>query len=111
QQRHQFTTGILREGKGLDGTLLEEALHDNTQTPVDEQVCFRLDFPAWLLTRTDRDHRVVRDLMRGGKNAGRFQEIRHHASPYFPASRDFYQDWGQVCGEWEEEGRGSPCER
>jgi hypothetical protein len=65
QQRHHFATGILREGKGLDGTLLEEALHDNTHTPVDEQVCFRLDFPAWLLTRTDRDHRIVRDLMRG----------------------------------------------
>ena len=26
----------------------EERLHDNTLTPVPEQVCFRLDFPAWL---------------------------------------------------------------
>ena len=45
--------------------MYEEALHHNTQTPVDEQVCFRLDFPAWLLNRTDRDRRMVQDLMRG----------------------------------------------
>jgi hypothetical protein len=104
QRRHRFTTGTLREGRGLDGTLLEEALHDNTQTPVDEQVCFRLDFPAWLLTRSDRDCRMVLDLMRGertldvsrkyGTTPGRISQLR----------RDFHEDWSQFCGEQDEDG-------
>ena len=104
QRRHRFTTGTLREGRGLDGTLLEEALHDNTQTPVDEQVCFRLDFPAWLLTRSDRDCRMVLDLMRGertldvsrkyGTTPGRISQLR----------RDFHEDWSQFCGGGDEDG-------
>src|SRR5262245_63184550 len=34
---------------------LEERLRDNRQTPVPDQVAFRLDFPAWVCSRTDRD--------------------------------------------------------
>jgi hypothetical protein len=33
---------------------LEERLRDNTLTAVPEQVCFRLDFPAWMNTLNDR---------------------------------------------------------
>src|SRR5947208_2219803 len=32
----------------LSGNPIAEALHDNTRTPVDDQVAFRLDFPVWL---------------------------------------------------------------
>jgi hypothetical protein len=65
QRHHGFTVNSLPDRSSGDGLILDEALHDNTQTPVDEQVCFRLDFPAWLLTRSDRDCRMVLDLMRG----------------------------------------------
>ena len=40
----------------------EERLHDNTQTPVPEQVAFRLDFPAWLTTLTARERRLVHEM-------------------------------------------------
>jgi hypothetical protein len=49
----------------LGGNPLEEALADNTVTPVDEQVAFRLDFPAWLQTQSDRKRRIALDLMAG----------------------------------------------
>jgi hypothetical protein len=72
---------------------LEEMLQDNTQTPVPDQVVFRQDFPAWRLTRTERDRCLVDDLMIGerglavadkyGMSPGRVSQLR----------RDFMQDW------------------
>lgn len=42
--------------KSMDGCLvskeLRDALHDNTETPVPDQVAFRSDFPEWLSSRT-----------------------------------------------------------
>jgi hypothetical protein len=40
----------------------KERLRDNVQTPAPEQVCFRLDFPAWLTTLTGRERRLVREM-------------------------------------------------
>jgi hypothetical protein len=78
---------------------LEELLHDNTQTPIPDQVAFRQDFPAWRLTRSERDRRLVDDLMVGertqdvaaryGLTQGRISQLR----------RDFLEDWSRFCGE------------
>jgi hypothetical protein len=80
----------------------EERLRDNTQTPVPEQVAFRLDFPAWLCRRSERDRRVIDDLAAGertmdvanrhGLTAGRVSQLR----------REFMADWEQFCGEDEQ---------
>lgn len=43
----------------------EECLWANTQTPVVEQVCFRLDWPAFLRTLTRRDRGLARFLSLG----------------------------------------------
>jgi len=77
----------------------EERLRDNTITPVPDQVSFRLDFPAWVHTRTERDRQVIEDLMAGartmdvadkhGLTAGRVSQLR----------RDFMEDWAWFCGE------------
>src|SRR5262249_57742020 len=67
QQQHNFTVVSLPEGSSLNGNVFDEALIDNTRTPVDDQVAFRLDFPAWRLTRSDRDRRVIDDLMAGDR--------------------------------------------
>ena len=78
---------------------LEEILQDNHQTPVPDQVTFRQDFPAWRLTRCERDRRLVDDLMVGertldvsakhGLSPGRISQLR----------RDFLEDWNRFCGE------------
>jgi hypothetical protein len=98
QQQHNFTVVSLPEGSSFHGNVFDEALIDNTQTPVPEQICFRLDFPAWRLTRSDRDRRVIDDLMLGertkdvadkhGLTAGRVSQLR----------LDFYLDWQHYCG-------------
>jgi hypothetical protein len=98
QQHHNFVVVSLPEGSSLNGNVFDEALIDNTQTPPPDQVAFRIDFPAWRLTRCDRDRRVIDDLMRGertldvadryGLTPGRVSQMR----------RDFKQDWDHFCG-------------
>jgi hypothetical protein len=72
---------------------VEERLRDNAITPVPEQVAFRLDWPAWLATRTERDRRIVDRLALGegtgevarefGVSPGRVSQLR----------REFHEDW------------------
>lgn len=45
------------------GNPLAAALADNTRSAVPVQVAFRIDFPAWLATRSARDRAIIRALM------------------------------------------------
>src|SRR5262249_22790872 len=45
----------------------EERLRDNTLTPIPDQAAFRIDFPLWSCTRSERDRRVIDALMAGGR--------------------------------------------
>jgi hypothetical protein len=86
QRLHGFTVGKLPDFSTFDGSPLEDALQDNTQTPPDEQAAFWLDFPAWRRTHTDRNRRILDDLMLGertgavagkyGMTAGRVSQLR-----------------------------------
>ena len=51
--------GKLPDFETLSDNPLMTALVDNTRSPVPDQVCFRLDFPAWLNTLSEPDKRVV----------------------------------------------------
>jgi hypothetical protein len=44
---------------------LAEALQDNARTPPPDAAAFRCDFPEWRSTRTDRDRRLIDELMQG----------------------------------------------
>src|SRR5262249_54420432 len=99
QHRYGFTVCPLPQASGgLLGDVFAEALADNTQTSPDEQVAFRIDFPAWLLTRTDRDRRMIEDLLRGEKaqDVGR----KHGLSPgrVSQIRRALHDDWERFCG-------------
>jgi hypothetical protein len=93
QRTKGFAVGKLPDFSTLNGNPLEDALQDNRVSPVPEQVSFRCDFPAWRLTRSERDRRVIDDLMLGerttdvaarhGLTAGRISQLR----------RDFMLDW------------------
>jgi len=45
--------------------LLEECLRDNTQSPVVDQVIFRIDFPVFLKSLTARDRQMAMALAQG----------------------------------------------
>jgi hypothetical protein len=77
---------------------LEEMLRDNSVTPPPDQAAFRIDFAAWRRTRTQRDRRLMADLMVGegtshvsrkyGITAGRVSQLR----------REFHDDWLRFSG-------------
>jgi hypothetical protein len=95
----RFTVSPLPLSSSLEGNLFEEALHDNTQTPVPEQAIFRIDFPTWLRTRTDRERRIIQAMARNertqdlsrafGVSPGRISQLR----------REFHADWQRFTGE------------
>jgi hypothetical protein len=99
QRRKGFAVAKLPDCSTLDGSPLHEALHDNTQTPPDEQCAFRIDFPAWRATHAERDRRILDDLMLGeptsyvagkyGLSPGRVSQLR----------RGFLLGWRRYCDE------------
>jgi hypothetical protein len=99
QKRKGFALSPLPGGSSLNGNVFDEALRDNTQTPPDEQCAFRIDFPAWRASRTERDRRALDDLRVGGRtlevagkyglSPGRVSQLR----------REFLLDWRRYWGE------------
>jgi hypothetical protein len=77
----------------------EERLRDNVQTPVPEQVAFRLDFPAFLRTLTERDRQLALALAAGqpakevahrwGLSPGRITQLR----------QQWHREWRGFQGE------------
>jgi len=100
QQRHGFYVSKLPDFSTLSENPLAEALIDNTRSPVPEQVMFRLDFPSWLTTRTERDRRIINDMAMGqrtldlskryGISPGRISQLR----------REFLDDLLKFCDDF-----------
>ena len=99
QARHGFLVASLPPGSCLLGNEFDEALRDNTQSPVPDQVAFRADFPSWLATRSQRDRRVVQDLMVGERTTD--VADRHGLSQprVSQLRREFMEDWRRFTGE------------
>jgi hypothetical protein len=99
QQRRGFTVSPLPDGSSLLGNVFDEALADNTVTPIPDQVIFRLDWPAWLRTRTARDRRLIGAMALSertqalartfGISPGRVSQLR----------RAFHADWELFCAD------------
>jgi hypothetical protein len=108
QREHNFTVVSLPEGSSLNGNVFDEALIDNTRTPVDDQVAFRLDFPAWRLTRSDRDRRLIDELMLGERTIDVADKHGLTAARISQLRRDFHDDWLRFHGEAPDAARARP---
>src|ERR1700688_2273616 len=93
QRQHGFVVEKLLDCSTLSSNLLTEALLDNTQTPVPDQVAFRNDFPAWRLSRTERDRRVIDDLMLGERTRDVANKFGLSPARISQLRRDFQADW------------------
>ncbi|MCE9564151.1 MAG: hypothetical protein K8U57_19075 [Planctomycetes bacterium] len=92
QTRQGFLVSPFPKVSTLAANPFDEALQDNTQTPVPDQVSFRLDFPAWLSTRTERDRAIIGELMVGERtldvsrkcqvSAARISQFRREYLPW-----------------------------
>ena len=86
-------------GAGANGSPLEEALRDNTRSPVDEQACFRLDFPAWLRSLPRRDRRLVKGMALGHRTLDLARRFRLSAGRVSQLRREFHREWQRFHGE------------
>jgi hypothetical protein len=77
----------------------EERLRDNTQTPIPEQVCFRLDFPAWLATLTGRERRLVRAMARNERTLDLSARFDVSPARISQLRRELHNDWSRFLGE------------
>ena len=103
QQRHSFSVNRLPDYSTLSVNPYTEALIDNTVSPVPDQVAFRLDWPAWLKTRTRRDRKIIADMARRertmdlskkfGLSPGRISQLRGQ----------YQEDWERYCAVPDEE--------
>jgi hypothetical protein len=105
QSRCGFAVGSLPTHSTLSGNPLDEALIDNTRSPVPEQVHFRVDWPCWLATRTDRDRRIVNDLMMGERTSGVAARHSLTAGRISQLRVQFRDDWMHFLGEDDSAGR------
>jgi hypothetical protein len=77
----------------------KEAVVEDHQTPVPDQVAFRIDFPAWLAILPRRDHRIAQTLAMGhstGTVAKRFHVSDGRISQ---KRRELHDSWREFHGE------------
>jgi hypothetical protein len=99
QQRRGFAVQSLPMASSMTGNIFDEALADNTKTPVPDQVGFRLDFPAWRLGRCERDRRLIDDLMVGERALAVARRYGLTPARISQLRRAFHHDWRAFCGE------------
>jgi hypothetical protein len=77
----------------------EEQLSHNTQTPVPDQVQYRIDWPAWLGTLNDRDREIIAD--RGHCDRTLDLAKKHRISParISQLRREYHDHWHAFLGE------------
>jgi hypothetical protein len=102
QRKHGFRVGKLPDFATLVGSPLEEALQDNTVSPVPEQVHFRLDYPSWRSTRTDRDRRLIDALMAGERTLEAGRAFGLSPARVSQKRREFHHGWLAYCGQAEQ---------
>jgi hypothetical protein len=99
QARHGFGVGRLPDVSTLSGNVWDEALADNSQSAVPDQVSFRIDFPRWRRRQCPRYRRIIDDLVVGertrtvarrhGLTSGRISQLR----------RSLHGDWERFCAD------------
>lgn len=70
-----------------------EAVVEDTHTPVFDQVCFRLDFPAWLARLPRRNRRIAETLALGNSTKSVARRFRMTAGRVSQLRREFYVSW------------------
>ena len=74
-----------------DGWL--EAVVEDPHTPVFDQVCFRMDFPAWLARLSRRNRRIAESLALGNSTGSVAKRFRISPARVSQLRGQFYDSW------------------
>jgi len=99
QRRHHFYVGRLPDFETRTEHPICEALLDNTKSPPDEIVCFKLDFLAWLASLAERDRGIVEDLMIGERTRDVADKYKVSPARISQKRREYQQDWRNFWGD------------
>ena len=102
QQKRGFSVSKLPDFSTLSENPLQEALMDNTVSPVPDQVQFRLDFPAWTKSRCQRDRRLIHDMATGERTQNLAKQFGLTQGRVSQMRREFKDDWDRFTGDPEE---------
>jgi hypothetical protein len=79
--------------------MFEERLADNSVTPVPDQVAFRIDFPAWCRTRTERDRRIIHDMACNERTTNLARKYGVSPARISQLRRDYHEEWNRFCAD------------
>jgi hypothetical protein len=94
--RHEERYAVVRGQHRQDA--FEERLRDNTQTPVPEQVCFRLDFPAWLQTLAPWERDMIGEMANNERTLDLSQRLGLSPARVSQLRRELHGRWTRFCG-------------
>jgi hypothetical protein len=97
QQKKQFSVQRLDHFCEEENQWLEAVVED-LHTPVFDQVCFRVDFPAWLDRLSRRNRRIAECLALGNAPGAVARRFRLSPGRISQLRRDFYNSWQTFCG-------------
>ena len=95
QQMRGFSVSKLPEFSTLNPNPLSDALIDNTQSPVPDQVQFRCDFPEWLLTHTRRDRTLAVEMAKGERTSALAHRFKISPARVSQVRRHLHDSWEQ----------------
>jgi hypothetical protein len=104
QCRKRFNVSRLDRFDPTEGCW-KEAVVEDYRTPVADQACFRLDFPAWLKTLPPRERKIARALAEGGRTTDIARRFGVSLARISQLRREFEKSWLQFHGEEEEKQR------
>jgi hypothetical protein len=93
QQIHRFSVATLPAFSTLNATPFAEALADNTRTPVDDQVAFRFDFPAWLHTFDQRRRSIIEAMATGERTFDLAEQFGVSSARMSQLRFEFFLSW------------------
>jgi hypothetical protein len=106
--RDVYSTRARRDG-GIEihslGTSSEQreewldCLTDNRRTPVPDQAHFRLEFPRWLGTQTNRNRQIAETLAFGYSTGEVARKFNISSGRVSQIRRELYESWNEFNGE------------
>jgi hypothetical protein len=93
QRRRQFFVSPLPERDTFGGAAWEEALQDNAQTPVPVAAAFRVDFPDWLDSLSERNRSITEDMALGHRTLELAEEYQLSPARISQLRRELHDDW------------------
>jgi hypothetical protein len=99
QTRVGFTCAVLALHALRADDPVQIALAENARSDVSDQVAFRIDFPTWLASRTERDRAIIADMLREERTLDLARKHRVSQGRVSQLRKAYAESWQAFHGE------------